>query len=115
MRACPKCKGRATKLVNISTGLVTCQQCGHRYPIPDPKATNAGRSLPATFRLELCIFMNDDTGHPISCIYREVEARIHDQHHIDTLLAFMDAMKRQSENGPVDTQEEPWIKPKPCP
>lgn len=32
MKACPFCKGRATKLLSISTGLVTCQQCGQSYP-----------------------------------------------------------------------------------
>jgi len=28
---CPKCKSRATKIFNISTGKFKCQVCGHRY------------------------------------------------------------------------------------
>lgn len=35
-RVCPKCKGRATKIVNLSTDTYTCQQCGHIYPIMAP-------------------------------------------------------------------------------
>jgi hypothetical protein len=31
MKACPFCRGRATKLVSLSTGLTTCQQCGRSY------------------------------------------------------------------------------------
>lgn len=31
MMVCPKCKGRATKLVSLTTGVITCQQCGHQW------------------------------------------------------------------------------------
>ncbi len=31
MKACPHCKSRATKIVNISTGLTKCQVCGAEY------------------------------------------------------------------------------------
>jgi ribosomal protein L37AE/L43A len=31
MKACPFCRGRATKLVSLSHGTITCQQCGHAY------------------------------------------------------------------------------------
>ena len=30
-RVCPKCKSRATKLFNISTGKYICQICDHEY------------------------------------------------------------------------------------
>jgi len=35
-KVCPKCKGRATKIVNASTDSVTCQQCDHQYPLSTP-------------------------------------------------------------------------------
>lgn len=31
MTICPKCKGRATKLYNINTGIYTCQQCKNEW------------------------------------------------------------------------------------
>ena len=31
MKSCPKCKGRATKIINISNGTVECQQCNYIY------------------------------------------------------------------------------------
>lgn len=37
-RVCPKCKGRATKIVNISVSdkpPIMCQQCGHHYDFPE--------------------------------------------------------------------------------
>lgn len=37
MKACPFCRGRATKLVSLSQGTITCQQCGHAY---EPGATS---------------------------------------------------------------------------
>jgi hypothetical protein len=37
MKACPFCRGRATKLVSLSTGLITCQQCGRSYEVEGAK------------------------------------------------------------------------------
>jgi len=34
MFICPKCKGRATKTINASTGEVVCQQCETAWLIP---------------------------------------------------------------------------------
>jgi len=37
-KTCPKCKGRATKIVHLSNPperAIECQQCGHEYPFPD--------------------------------------------------------------------------------
>jgi IclR helix-turn-helix domain len=31
VKACPFCRGRATKLVSLSSGVITCQQCGRSY------------------------------------------------------------------------------------
>ncbi len=31
MTICPKCKGRATKIINMNTDNVTCQQCDHTW------------------------------------------------------------------------------------
>lgn len=34
---CPKCKSRATKIINANTDEVTCQICGHVWLLPDPR------------------------------------------------------------------------------
>lgn len=39
-RVCPKCKGRATKIYNVSTGQYKCQQCKHLYAPPQRQAIN---------------------------------------------------------------------------
>lgn len=31
MTICPECKGRATKIVSITTGEITCQQCNYKW------------------------------------------------------------------------------------
>lgn len=28
---CPKCKGRATKMVSLTEGKIKCQQCGYSW------------------------------------------------------------------------------------
>lgn len=50
MKACPKCKGRATKLVSISTGVITCQQCGHQYPTAADRVSEERRADDEYFR-----------------------------------------------------------------
>jgi ribosomal protein L37AE/L43A len=41
MTVCPKCNGRATKLLSLTTGLLKCQQCDHEWtgtrlhPVPE--------------------------------------------------------------------------------
>lgn len=34
MIVCPFCKGRATKLASLTTGLLTCQQCDQSFGLP---------------------------------------------------------------------------------
>ncbi len=44
---CPKCKSRATKIINISvpaTEAILCQICDHKYPFPS-------QAQPAPFNL----------------------------------------------------------------
>ena len=31
MIVCPKCKSRATKIINLSTGKYECQKCPHKW------------------------------------------------------------------------------------
>jgi len=47
MIICPACRGRATKLVNISWGTITCQQCGHSWEcvMPEPVGTLSNERL----------------------------------------------------------------------
>jgi ribosomal protein L37AE/L43A len=35
-RICPKCRGRATKMFSLDTGVFHCQQCEHEYEWPKP-------------------------------------------------------------------------------
>lgn len=37
MTICPKCKDRATKLYNLNTGEYTCQKCGHKWTLTEPR------------------------------------------------------------------------------
>lgn len=39
MFICPKCKGRATKTLNMYTGVMECQQCETTWIVP--QRTNA--------------------------------------------------------------------------
>lgn len=57
-RVCPACKGRATKIVSLSDGTYTCQQCGHRY---DP-LQEAPMGLVLTFYA-----LVDARGHLFDC------------------------------------------------
>jgi hypothetical protein len=52
MKACPFCKGRATKLLSISTGLLTCQQCGRSYELPGLKDAVASAVEQANAEME---------------------------------------------------------------
>lgn len=36
MKACPKCKSRATKIFNLSTGKYACQLCDHEWKVQEP-------------------------------------------------------------------------------
>ena len=31
VKICPKCKSKATKIVNLSTGKILCQTCGYEW------------------------------------------------------------------------------------
>ena len=37
MTKCPKCKTKATLLYNLSTGVYTCQICGHKWTTDELK------------------------------------------------------------------------------
>jgi hypothetical protein len=47
-RVCPNCKGRATKLISLTSGCVTCQQCGRQYALPG----SASKQEPRVVSLE---------------------------------------------------------------
>lgn len=56
MKSCPFCKGRATKLLSLSTGLLTCQQCGRSYDLPgvkDQAFDAVARPAPSKQRLSI--------------------------------------------------------------
>lgn len=67
MTVCPKCKGRATKLFSLSTGLYTCQQCQHEWAapveLPGPKRW-ACKSCGRERRRAECLFCGN--AEPIS-------------------------------------------------